>query len=311
VQNLLSFARQRKPQKQSVDVCKVLDETLALRDYDLRVNNVKLTREIDANLPTVTADPQQLEQVFLNVINNAIDALLENGKDKVLRVRLFHEGGNLHAEFHDSGAGIKEPNRIFEPFYTTKSVGKGTGLGLSICYGIIQEHGGTITGRNHADGGAVIELLLPAAQSASPVEQTAPVPRRELAIEGRILLVETEEAVLEFERDVLIGAGASVATAANSEDMKLQLNQTSFDALILDGTISGNTSVVELYSWIAEKRPGLEKHLLVTFSSAADPELRNFLQSNNVPCLLKPFEVTDLIAQARQLLQKAQAASAS
>ncbi len=87
VQNLLSFARQRKPQKQQVDICKVLDETLALRDYDLKVNDIKVEREIEAGLPAVTADPHQLEQVFLNIINNGVDAMLESGRAGILKVR--------------------------------------------------------------------------------------------------------------------------------------------------------------------------------------------------------------------------------
>jgi PAS domain S-box-containing protein len=311
VQNLLSFARQRKPHKEHADICKVLEETLALRDYDLRVNDVKLECEVEAKLPGVTADPQQLEQVFLNVINNAVDALLESSKDKTLKVRVFQKDGNICTEFHDSGPGIKEPNRIFEPFYTTKSIGKGTGLGLSICYGIIQEHGGSISGHNHPAGGAVIEIRLPAAQTAARAEKALPAPRRDLAIEGRILLVESEAAVLEFERDVLAGAGASVVTAANSDELKARLAEQPFDAVILDGTITGNGSVRELYRWIVENHSGLEKHLLVTFSSAAELEMRNFLQDNNVPSLLKPFEVADLIMQTRLLLQKAQAVGAN
>jgi PAS domain S-box-containing protein len=311
VQNLLSFARQRKPQKEPVDICRVLEETLALRDYDLRVNNVKLECEIEAELPAVTADPQQIEQVFLNIINNSIDALLESGKDKILQVRVFHKNGNIHTEFHDSGPGIKEPNRIFEPFYTTKSIGKGTGLGLSICYGIIQEHGGSISGRNHPEGGAIMELHLPVAETSLPVEKSLPAPRRDLAIEGSVLLVESEEAVLEFERDVLTGAGASVVTAAKVEEMKSLLAAQSFDAVILDGTIGGSENLPELQRSILEQNPALQKHLLITFSNAAEPATRNFLQENSVPFLVKPFEVADLITQTRQLLQKAEAVGAS
>jgi PAS domain S-box-containing protein len=311
VQNLLSFARQRKPQKEHVDVCKVLEETLALRDYDLRVNNIKLECEFEADLPAVTADPQQLEQVFLNIINNGIDALLESGKDKLLKVRLFRDGGNIRTEFHDSGAGIKEPNRIFEPFYTTKSVGKGTGLGLSICYGIIQEHGGSISAHNASEGGAVIEVSLPATEAVASAEKASRPAPHHFAIEGRILLAESQEAILEFERDVLAGAGATVVTAANIDELKTHLTGQAFDAVVLDGTMSGNGSLAELHRWIAENRSGLEKHLLITFSSAAELETRNFLQDNNVPCLLKPFEVADLITHVRHLLEKAQAAGAS
>src|SRR6266481_5376855 len=203
VQNLLSFARQRKPQKQQVDVRKVLQETLALRDYDLRVNNIKLEQQVDPDLPAVTADPHQLEQVFLNIINNAVDAMLEAGKGGSLKVRMSAKDGDVLAEFQDSGPGIKEPGKIFDPFYTTKDVGKGTGLGLSICYGIVKEHGGDITARNCPDGGAIVEVRFPSSDRLAAPEIAAPLQPREFAIEGRILLAEDEAAVLEFERDVL------------------------------------------------------------------------------------------------------------
>jgi len=310
VQNLLSFARQRKPQKEQVDLAKVIEETLALRDYDLKVNNIKLERQIEPKLPAVTADPHQLEQVFLNIINNAVDAMLESGQAGVLKVYLYADANHVHAEFHDSGPGITEPSRIFEPFYTTKGVGKGTGLGLSICYGIIQEHGGNIVARNRPEGGAIIEVRLPAAKEIA-LEKVVTMPRREMAISGRILLIENEEAVLEFERDVLAGAGAEVITATTVEQMKATVQSQVCDAVIMDGRMSGDLGPPELCRWLAENRPGLEKHLLFTFSSIAEADVRRFLQENNVPYLVKPFEVADLISQARHLLQKAQAAGAS
>jgi PAS domain S-box-containing protein len=310
VQNLLSFARQRKPQKQQVDICKVLDETLALRDYDLKVNDITLERDIQQPIASVTADPHQLEQVFLNIINNAVDAMLEAGQGGMLKVRVYAEDGHVHAEFHDSGPGIKEPNRIFDPFYTTKSVGKGTGLGLSICYGIVKEHGGDITARNRPEGGAIVEVRLPSARRAESTDNASPAPRRELAIDGRVLLVDDEEAVLEFERDVLAGAGSNVVTLMNAEEVKTRLLAEKFDALIINARMPGGWTAPEIYHWLRENVPGMEKHLLLTFSSVAEPEIRTFLQENNVPCLVKPFEVADLITQARRLLQKTQAAAA-
>jgi two-component system NtrC family sensor kinase len=311
VQSLLSFARQRKPQKEHVDICKILDETLTLRDYDLKVNNITLQREFEATAPAVTADPHQLEQVFLNIINNAVDAMLDSGPGGTLKVRIYTKDGTVHAEFHDSGPGIKEPHRIFEPFYTTKSVGKGTGLGLSICYGIIQEHGGQIRAQNGPNGGGIIEIVLPSAgQSATP-EKAAPAARREAALAGRVLLIENEEAVLEFERDVLAGAGAEVTTSMSVDEMKFLLRNQAFDAVIIDGKAQGNGATRELYGWLTENCSGMEKHLLFTFSSVAEPEIRSFLQEKSVPCLVKPFEVADLIAHARRLMQKTQAAGAS
>ena len=311
VQNLLSFARQRKPQKQNVDVRRVLEETLTLRDYDLRVNNVRIVRQLEDQIPAVTADPHQLEQVFLNIINNAVDAILEKGDGGTLKVRVYSEDGLVHAVFQDSGPGIKEPGRIFDPFYTTKSVGKGTGLGLSICYGIIKEHGGDIAARNRQEGGAIIEITLPSTgQSAVPEKQTVNT-KRELAIEGRILLVEDEESILELERDVLTGAGARVVTLSHSDAVKERLQKESFDAVIMSGKMAGGWNITEAYVWLKEKCPGLERRTMVTFSNEPQPEVRAFLVEHHIPFLVKPFEFGDVITHARRLLQKSQAASAN
>jgi PAS domain S-box-containing protein len=304
VQNLLSFARQRKPQKQEVDLRKVLEESLTLREYDLKVNNVTLERDIPEDLPSVVADPHQLEQVFLNIINNALDAMVEASVSGVLKVRVFKKDAYVCVEFDDSGPGIKDPTRIFDPFYTTKSVGKGTGLGLSICYGIVKEHGGEIVARNRDEGGATIEVRLLASEKPA-LPEAVPSARRESVLAGRVLLVEDEEAVLEFERDVLVGAGAEVTTSLSIEDTKDRLRNASFDVIVMNGRMPGGCSAREMYEWIAHNCSGMEKGLLMTFSTVTDPQTRSFLQEQNVPCLAKPFEVADLISQVRTLSQRA------
>jgi PAS domain S-box-containing protein len=314
VQNLLSFARQRKPERNEVDIRKVLEETLALRDYDLKINNIRVDRDLPADATPVVADPHQIEQVFLNIINNSVDAILETGKPGKLKIRVSCENGHVCTQFADDGPGLKDPKRIFDPFYTTKSVGKGTGLGLSICYGIVKEHGGDITAHNSPEGGAVVEVRLPVTMDevqSSDAMVTAPR-KREGAIGGRVLLMEEEEAVLEFERDVLMGAGASVITARNSDEVKTRLLSEHFDAVIMNGKMPGEWNAKEAYSWLKEKCPGVEVHVLFTFSNGLEQgDGRAFLQENNIPYLVKPFEVGDLISQARKLLQKAQAAAAS
>jgi two-component system NtrC family sensor kinase len=297
-----------------VDIRKVLEETLALRDYDLKVNHIAVEKDLGKDPAMVVADPHQIEQVFLNIINNAVDAVLETGRSGKLKIRVSCDSGFVAAEFADDGPGIKDPKRIFDPFYTTKNVGKGTGLGLSICYGIVKEHGGDITAHNALEGGAVIEVRLPRALSAASILEAEPVvpPKREGAIEGRVLLVEEEEAVLEFERDVLMGAGASVVTATKSEDVKTRLLSEPFDAVIMSGKMPADWSAKEAYGWITQNCSGMEKHVLFTFSNGVEQgDERKFLQENNIPYLVKPFEVADLISRARKLLQKAHAAAAS
>ena len=154
VQNLFSFSRQHKPERVPVQLNQILEDTLALRDYDLRMSNIRLHLDLRADLPTLSADPHQLQQVFLNMINNAVDAILERATNGDVWVTTGADQAILFVEFTDSGPGVQDPSRVFDPFYTTKPVGKGTGLGLSICYGIITEHGGTIHVRNVPSRGA-------------------------------------------------------------------------------------------------------------------------------------------------------------
>jgi two-component system NtrC family sensor kinase len=185
---------------------------------------------------------------------------------------------------------------------------------LSICYGIVKEHGGDITAHNAADGGAVIEVRLPRAVAADALVEAAVVvpPKREGAIQGRVLLVEEEEAVLEFERDVLAGAGANVVTASKSEDVKTRLLSEPFDALIMSGKMPSDWNAKEAYLWLKKNCPTMETHVLFTFSNGVEQgDERAFLQENNVAYLVKPFEVAELISQARRLLQKAKAAAGS
>ena len=314
VQNLLSFARQRKPERSLVDVRKVLEDTLALRDYDLQLNHIAVEPDLGPEPALVVADPHQLEQVFLNIINNAADAILETRRAGRLKIQISFSAGSVAVAFIDDGPGIKDPKRIFDPFYTTKTVGKGTGLGLSICYGIVKEHGGDIVASNAIEGGAVIEVRLPMAATAPslPKAPLLPALKHEGAIQGRILLVEDDVSVLEFERDVLMGAGATVVTAARSEEVKIRMLSEPFDALIMSARMPGDWNTKEALGWLAQNCPGMENHLLVTFSNGHEQaDDRTFLRENRIAYLVKPFEVADLIFQARRLLHKARAASAS
>lgn len=310
VQNLLSFSRQRKPQKTPVDFRRVLEETLALRDYDLKLNNITVERDFQSPLPSVTADAHQIEQVFLNIINNSVDAMLEAARGGTLRVRVFAEDGKVCAEFHDTGPGIRDPKRIFDPFYTTKGVGKGTGLGLSICYGIVKEHSGEILASNHADRGAVISVRVPVAVGAPEPEVKARSPRKQ-ALQGRILVVDDEEAVLDFEAEVLRGAGAEVDALATGEQAIAALQAHSYDAVIIDGKMPGGWSGVDIYLWVAENRPGLERCILFAISNFGDNDIRQFIEERKVPCIVKPFEVADLVAMAGRLLKKSRAIAAT
>jgi signal transduction histidine kinase len=176
VNNLLSFARQVPAEKQLLDLNTVLTGAVQLRNLDLREKNIRIELENRSVLPAVRGDPNQLLQVFYHLISNAVDAMVAVGGG-VLLIRTLRERGNVVIEFSDTGPGMKDPDKVFDPFYTTKEVGKGTGLGLSICYGVMQEHGGRITGFNRPEGGCTFRLELPAVLAVFPqLPSTTPAP---------------------------------------------------------------------------------------------------------------------------------------
>ena len=168
VQNLLRFARQMPPQRQAVQLNAILRRTLQLRAYDFHSHGVEVVERFDESLPEIVGDSHQLQQVFLNILNNAYDAVREIGRPARIDVTTARSGAAVEVSFRDNGMGIAFPDRIFDPFFTTKEVGKGTGLGLSICYGIVREHGGEIFCHNNQDSeGATFVVRLPLPPSTS------------------------------------------------------------------------------------------------------------------------------------------------
>ena len=173
VQNLLSFARQVPPERTLLDINSVISSAVQLRALDLHTGGPRIETELESVLPGVRGDNNQLMQVFFNIVNNGLDAMGDNSGG-VLTIKTLRDRGSVVILFSDTGPGIKEPHRVFDPFYTTKPVGKGTGLGLSICYGIVQEHGGKILCYNGQAGGAVFRVELPAVLAVLPSKSAVP-----------------------------------------------------------------------------------------------------------------------------------------
>jgi two-component system NtrC family sensor kinase len=168
VQNLLSFARQTPPQRQLVQLNSILQRTVHLRSYDFISHGIQVVEHLDESLPNVMGDSHQLQQVFLNILNNAYDAVRETGRPARIEITSAPANAYVEISFRDNGPGIPDPGPIFDPFFTTKDVGKGTGLGLSICYGIVREHGGEILCHNNPDSeGATFIVRLPVATDAA------------------------------------------------------------------------------------------------------------------------------------------------
>jgi signal transduction histidine kinase len=177
VANLLSFARQVPNEQFSViDVNTIVNSSAQLRRLDRRGKNMRIEVHTGLSIPQVRSDPNQLIQVFFNLINNAFDAMEEMGGG-TLTVRTLFENSKVVILFSDTGPGIRDPHLVFDPFYTTKPVGKGTGLGLSICYGIIHDQGGEISCYNRAEGGATFRIEMPPFPAVLPLRAIDSAPR--------------------------------------------------------------------------------------------------------------------------------------
>ncbi len=167
VSNLLSFAQQRSGEKTMVDLSTLLQRSVQMRGLQRHDQKIRIETSIEPHLPQVWGDGHQLFQAFVQIVENALDAL-EDAGGGLLQVNAHLQAEEVVVQFSDSGPGIKEPHRVFDPFYTTKPIGKGTGLGLSAVYGVVQDHRGQITCHNKPEGGAVFVLHLPVTSHSEP-----------------------------------------------------------------------------------------------------------------------------------------------
>jgi len=301
VQNLLSFARQHKPERVPVHLNAIIEDTLALRDYDLRMSHIHVHLNLAEDLPELPADPHQMQQVFLNLINNAVDAILETGTEGDLWVYTKREGERVFAEFVDSGAGVKDPSRVFDPFYTTKPVGKGTGLGLSICYGIVTEHGGNIVVKNISGKGASFRIELPVRSQVPAHTNHKQQPSRNLQ-NGRILVLDSDESVLETIAELLSSNDHVVTTSKSLEQARRLVVEKEFDLVVADWQV-----VYQSASTLAparrDKDPhGLGSRVLWTSSVSAIEKVPAGFLSADAAILQKPFQAADLHAAVESKL---------
>ncbi|MFQ5669689.1 MAG: ATP-binding protein [Acidobacteriota bacterium] len=298
VQNLLTFARKHKPEKRHVDINEIITATLELRAYQLRVDNITVKLDLDPGLPGTMADYHQLQQVFINLVNNAHHAMVDHGGKGELRITSRAEAGRIHVTCQDTGPGIPETclGRIFDPFFTTKEVGKGTGLGLSLSYGIIKEHGGTIQASNAPGGGAIFCLELPVRQGNVPAKKARVRARPPGPPTGsRILVVDDEKIVLELLSDLLSSRGHRVEVAENGRVAleRLKADREGFDLLITDMKMPAMGGR-ELYEAVREIAPDLSRRVVFATGDTVSEDARAFLAATGNRVISKPFQLEEM-----------------
>src|SRR5436853_1418772 len=302
VQKILRSVRHDEPQCRPVDINQITKETLALREHDRAANNINISHDLATNLPILAADASDIQQVFINLLQNSFDALAESGGGQI-RIQTRFNGDDVVVEFSDSGPGLAEPDKVFDPFYTTKGVGKGTGLGLSICYQIVKSFGGTISAARGPGARFIISLPATNARSfpsAQPDAEEAAV----FSGAPRVLIVEDEPSIVALVADSLSNAAMSVESASNGVQAKSRISQHRFDAIITDCKMPGNVSGVQLYEWMAENFPGLESRILFMTGNAMEPSTYEFLQSVDVPVFYKPFNMKEVVAEIQKVASR-------
>jgi signal transduction histidine kinase len=305
VRNLLTFARKRQTTRAMVDMNQVVRETLALRAYEQRLTNITIVDALAAGLPQVFADGHQLQQVLLNLVINAEQAMLAaNGRGTIV-LRTWHdvEQESVILEINDDGPGIPDEvqPKIFDPFFTTKEVGKGTGLGLTVAYAIVQEHGGRIRLESRSNAGASFYVELPVSGGKLA---PAPITRASLgavdAVAGAsVLVVEDETKLATAVIDALRDAGYLVEHAADGEQALDLVKRQPFDLVICDlkmPRVDGPT----FYRLLSDAVPSLARRVIFVTGDVAGTDAEAFLEESGCKWLAKPFRLGDLLRAVRE-----------
>jgi two-component system NtrC family sensor kinase len=323
VRNLLIFAREHKPERMTVNINEVLRSTLALQSYQLRVDNIAIQLDLDPDLSLTTADPHQLQQVFLNLITNARHAMIERGGrgTLTLRTRVAHgraEGADsalngvadepvIEVMVADTGVGIADSDlkKIFNPFYTTKPVGQGTGLGLSICFGIVKEHDGQIWAESQRGAGTRVYVTLPIRTQAVTVDTLPPLPPAadEAEQSYHILVVDDEEPVARLLTRLLRDLGhRSVAVTSGAAALEA-IAAVTFDLVLTDVKMPG-MSGFELVEAIRLKAPDLAERVIFITGDTLSSTTREQIDRGEAVFLSKPFAIDQLEQTLQRLLKR-------
>jgi signal transduction histidine kinase len=305
VRHLLTFARKRHTTRTMVDVNQVVRETLTLRQHEQHLANVMVVDALAAGIPQVFADPHQLQQVVLNLIINAEQAMVSAHGRGTLVARTWHEMERdvVLLELADDGPGIPEDvvSKIFDPFFTTKDVGKGTGLGLTVAYAIIQEHGGRISAHSSPGSGAAFRIELPTASVRARPAPAKPAVQDNVGAGAAVLVIEDEPALATAVAEGLTDAGFVVTRAADGEEGLERLREKTFDVIVCDLRMP-RLDGPAFYRAIAASSPALARRVIFVTGDVAGTEAERFLEESGCRWLPKPFRLADLLRAARDVI---------
>jgi len=270
---------------------------------------MSLTLEPEDGRTVVHGSELELEQVFLNIVHNAHDALAGR-PSPALNVRTSVAEGRIVVIFEDNGPGLSHPAQVFDPFFTTKPVGKGTGLGLSICHSVVRAHGGEIEADSGPSGGARFTLSFPlhdgtVAAAAAPPVASPPDPGR---LAASILVVDDEPSIVDLQTDLLASIGAAVEAVATGAEAIERLRARTFDLIVSDLKMPGGVSGEDLFHWVEEHRPEAAGRFLFVTGDTAGGAWRG-TEGAGARVLAKPFSTAEYLRAVREAMGGARRAS--
>ncbi|MEQ8224049.1 MAG: ATP-binding protein [Candidatus Eremiobacterota bacterium] len=279
-----------------------------MRNYDLERKDIEIIRNFEENLPFVYADENQIQQVILNIINNAVDAILSFKDEGTIKIAVSRDRDKINLIFSDDGPGIdpRHINKVFDPFYTTKEVGKGTGLGLSISYGIIKEHNGDISVQSEFGKGTEFRISLPVSGLTDIEEKEDVISElKNNSPTGSILVVDDEALIVDVIISSLKKHGYTVKGALDGKKAIELIKEMDFDLVISDYRMP-NLSGEKLYRTLLEVKPSLLKKLIYITGEIVDETNLAFIKENELPVLQKPFDINKLIEIVNDLIPDVQ-----
>jgi len=304
VKRLLAFSRQTKPERKLVDINELIESTLILRAYHLRVNNIEVVTRLAPGILETVVDPGQIQQVLLNLIVNAeTEMKLARGKGR-LTITTEKKDNTIRTCVEDNGPGINPEvmNKIFDPFFTTREVGQGTGLGLSLCYGIITEHKGRIYVESKPGKGATFIVELPVITEVASLKPPEPVVKKsKKAAKARVLVVDDEQVVRDVVNRVLTGEGHKVETVDNAADALKKIESQKYDLMLVDVKMPGMSGVT-LYKRIQKIDKSLARRVVFITGDIMGADTEKFLSETKVAHIDKPFDAGQLSREVRRAL---------
>jgi len=307
VKTFLSMARQQTPQRGTVDLNRLIEDSLALLAYSMRTMGITVVKKLDPALSEIWGDADQLHQVIANIAINAQQAMMDGPRPRRLTVttETCPRTGMVRVVFDDTGPGVSTDlrSRIFDPFFTTKPTGMGTGIGLALCHGIVESHGGTISIEDAPDGGARFTIVLPPGENSKFRPDSAATGARTNGDARRVLVVDDEIEIASALAEILVLDGLRVDVAVSGPAALECIAGADYDLIVTDLRMPEMDGLV-FYRKLEERHPHLCDRVVMMSGDTLHTAASRFLARKGLPMIEKPFDPSEVLRLVSEALAR-------